>query len=466
MPSLVLLARFSHSRVGRAIYCVLIFLASFCFSQFFYDPSGPDQFFTSLTRYYVSAGHIDRLFEGEYWQPAFFVLDRVFGLVTGIPHVVYEHVFLLLCGVLIALGVFLIMDRRGIDSGAGLFAFSILTIEFLVYQFAPQTLSLSLVFLMIAAEFALPKSTSRWLAQLVIFVSTCFMHAFLAVIYVLYVFFSAGVLREQKARRIVMLGAIYASVLLFYTRYFFADVLGILYTTLLQWMGLGEFKMLFATTLGVTPDPLVRLFSRATIIGMGLISVWGLFLMAHRREFTSKDLAVGMAGGVYVILGFPLPILGWRALQFLGITGGLGGGYFGGMKGKWRTIILVILAVSSVSIQMHTGYNVYLFRNPISAQQVAFISTHFDQDGTTVYMEDKLSDIFRYETMNRGLDVLVITELTETYGLTSYDYYAIGPELLHNSESQISLNSLPAVPLVANRIINDGMNWWVMSVSE
>lgn len=462
VPSLFFLARSSPNRIYRAVACVLIFLVIVCsFSQFFNIPYASDPYFWSLSQYYISNGHVSS-FQTVYWQPSFFILANLFQLVTGLTIVTYQHLFLLFVGVLTALAVFLIADRKGVDSGGAMLAFSVLVFYFIDYQFAAQALVLPLVLLMIAID--VRPSRSRWFVQVVIFASACLVHAFFAVMYLLYVAFSGGLSKERKVRRVLLLGGIFGGIQLFVLTIFFRKVVQMSYESLEEAMGL-TYRSVYAQSAPISLDPLVQLVSRATVIGMGLVSVFGLYAMIRRREFSSRDLALSLAGAVYMIMGLPLNLLGERALQLLGVIGGLGGGYFGAMKGKWQPMILVILAVGSVSLQMHISYNAYLFQDPISVRQVIFVSSHLDQNQTSVYMENVMRPILEYDMRSRGLNVITVTEFTNVtqwgYSLDTLDYYAMTPGLFHNDAMGLSQNPLPILRVGTNRIIDDGRNWWI-----
>jgi hypothetical protein len=409
VPSL--LAFRGSSRVQIASAAVLTFLLYFAFSFFFYSPPGPDIWFQSLVSYYVSDGHIASAFQAAYPWPTFFLLGNLFQLVTGLPARILAHFFILVMGVMIPLAVFLIVGRRGTNAVAASFAFSVLGFYFLDFQFAAQTLALSLLMVLLATDFCIRASRPRTLVQIVIFISLCFGHAFLSAFYLLYlgwVFLfgrkrGQGAIERVTGTAVAFVGmiAIYIAVFAYYTGY-----LGTAVVTLVQsfeqLLGAGLYTRMLVQTAATQNDLVVQFFSRLTVLGTGLIALLMLIRMILKRDLPSRDVAIGAAGLAYLLAGYPLLILGQRGLQVLAITGSLSVGYFAG-KGKWRVILLIGLSVTSVSLPMHYAYTLYspFWRDTASAETVDLVASHYGVPVTApVFVDASSWDILTFPVMH------------------------------------------------------------------
>jgi hypothetical protein len=484
LPSL--LAFGGSDRVQIAGAAVLTFLLYFAFSFFFYYPLGADIYFQSLVSYYVSEGHIASAFQAAYPWPTFFLLGNLFELVTGLPTRIFAHFFILVMGIVIPLALFLIVERRGINAVAASFAFSVLGFYFIDFQFAPQTLALSLLMLLLATDFSIRASRPRTLVQIVIFISLCFGHAFLSAFYLLYLggVFLFGKKRGQGAMERVTstavaftgMIAIYIAVFVYYSDYLHAAVITIV-RSFQQLLGGALYTRMLTQTAATQNDLVVQFFSRLTVLGTGLIAVLILVRMLLKRDLLSRDVAIGAAGLAYLLAGYPLLILGQRGLQMLAITASLAVGCFAG-KGKWRVILLIGLSVTSVSLPMHYAYTLYspFWRDPASAETVDFVASHYGIPVTApVFVETASWDILAFSVMRyHGISysqarqsIYLDTEPPWGSGVhPPYTYVQVTLALERDIRFGIAGENTPAISELQrsteyNRVVDYGSGMWL-----
>jgi hypothetical protein len=246
---------------------------------------------------------------------------------------------------------------------------------------------------------------------------------------------------------------------------FFDEVVPLLYRSFLEGLGSHEYGRVFENILAPVQSQIPAFFSRGTILATGVLSSLGLMAMIRRRELTSKDLGLATAGAAYLLSGIPLLTFGQRAIQLLAVSGGLGAGYLDARRHTLLSMAFTVLAVTSISIQIHWSFNMYLFQDPISVQQVSFVSSIVGVERPTFFIEYQMSDMLRYNMVRRGLYPTIATERTRPVDLLAeYDYYAITPGLIHTSHVLSLPLSLPCIDSVHNRIVDDGRNWWIVKV--
>ena len=91
------------------------------------------------------------------------------------------------------------------------------------------------------------------------------------------------------------------------------------------------------------------------------------------------------------------------ALQFLAVSASLPIGFFAATRRKLAPILLIGLAVTSVSVPMHTSFVSYLFQDPFTVQQVDFVTSHFGTNSyTRVFIESATQPILLYALEAKG----------------------------------------------------------------
>lgn len=470
VPSLLILS-LKGTRPQVAVAAILIFLTLNTSSYFFYWFSyGPDPFFQTLTDYYFSQGHIVPMFQNIYPWPAFFILAKQFELVTSLPSRLYVQAFVLIMGVLIAASVFLIAQRRSVSGGAAVLGFTLLSFYFLNYQYAAQVLAFPLVLLLIVVDIRMPPSRRRSLIQLFFFLGACLAHAFMPVLYLLYSF--AVMFWERRSDRgsnrnlTFLLLTAYISGLYFYTA-FLPTATSTLLQSLLQVTGITEYRTMYLNTATPTRDIPVQLLSRATVIATGAVALLFLVDMIRKRQFGSKYYALVTGGILYLVAGSVTLLFGSRAIQFLAVPASVPIGFFAATRRKLAPVLLIGLAIVSVSMPMHTSLNSYLFRDPFTVQQVDFVASHFGTKipTTTVLMESATVVILEYALQSKKIPYVLVTEFDDPSNrLPTYDYYAITPGLIHDIHDRLTNMPIPTGDLTTNnRVVDDGRDSWILN---
>jgi hypothetical protein len=471
IPSLVLLSRTSRRIQAAACSASIFLVLQKSLDIFYYYPPGSDQQFQQLEQYYVSQGHIVSVFQHAYRWPAFFILSNQFEIVTGLPARTSAHAFVLFVGLFISICVFLMVEAvpsaGTYGGGAALLGFSVLSYYFIDYQFAPQTFALSMIFLLVAIDVRLKSSRRKSLMQLVLFFSVCVTHAFLPVFYVLYRIYRAP---KESERRIfdLALPMIYAATLLYYTGYF-ERIVGLLYVSYLTMWGTSSYAATYHATASQTEDILIQTFSRATVAAMSAIAGLILIRMIRAREFLGKNLAFLGAGVTYLLLGIPLNILGLRALQILAASASVPIGRFGAMKRKLGLVILVVLAVSSISLQMHSTFNEYQFMDPVTVQHTDFVASHLPDRPPSILVEQMTSGIVQFSSLAKGWTPVQSGPATERTQLRSAarEFFMMTPGILHDLHYHVFGSSIPYTPFnsqVNNRVTDDSRDTLLSAV--
>lgn len=475
LPSLLALS-YTAKRAQAAVASVSMFLLLFSLNFFYYTPYGNDQFFQNLTLYYFGSqgGHISSVFQQEYRWPGLFLVAEQLHLVAALPLRCYVYLLFLLFGVLIATGVFLIVERRSLRPGAAMLGFALLSFNFLNYQFAAQTLALVLVLLFVATDLRLGVSQGRSVVQVILFTAACFTHLFFPVFLVIYrcLLMIRGRPPYERRGVVALFLLIYVTVLGYYT-VFLGNVVLTLRNSFVEAFAIESYTHTFTVSAITMADAAVQLFSRATILATAAIAGLMLLWMLRKKELKREDIAFGAAGMFYLLAGSIFLILGQRAFQIIAVPGGLGVGRFGAIRHNLSPVVLVVLALTAVSLPLHLSFNASAIQDPITAEQVSFMASHFGTKPATVLMESQTAPLLTHSAMLQGTDLYVDGELMSAKSyLHSYDHYMISTVLLHNM--RVGLVETPIAQLILgsdvsasgyNRVIDNSRDRWLVSVT-
>jgi hypothetical protein len=315
----------TKNRVIILIFCLLIFFAIYSLRYFYATVPGSDaNTFRGLVEYAIDFRNLDSLQPHHmYYQwPAFFVFNTVGTLVTGLDLIAFEFVFFAILGVLYVLSLSLYFSSYSENSfWIGIVAFFIIMYWFLNYQFAPFSLAMGLLFVLIMIETHSTKTFGIFVCTLILFVSVSLIHPFASVLYI--VFLAAMYLRTRRSDYLnlfVLALIVWLVISIFFTKTFFE-------TSLRQIISLGSeeyqttLSRTFSDRIAISPpiDVIAQWLSRIVVISTGVITGLCFFFLSLRRRLRKIDLALFLSAGLYAGAGFFLPVLGTRAWFALAI---------------------------------------------------------------------------------------------------------------------------------------------------
>jgi hypothetical protein len=334
------------------------FTLSCSLSYFFYLTPGPDTYFRNLAPAYIRSGFIDLLISPNYQWPGFFLLTRTFLEVTSLPQNSFDTLYYFIGGLLLSSSVFIIAKKHRLEPFWSVVVFAITGYFFLNYQFAPQTIAL--VFLMMLLQIDYSKKPNPT-PGLVLLIAMNISHAFIGFMYAVYLLIR-GIMDRRRLWGAVLAALIYLTVSIYLTASFFRYVAGNVIVSLQLLLGLREYAMGVAITLG-SPSPFQSL-SRLSVIAAALVGGTGLVGMIRHKRLAPQDKTLIGTTLFLIAIGTTIEIIGARALQLAALVAALGAGYFPGTlhSRKIRMFLLVFLVLSSVFPVAHAYYSPALYQ--------------------------------------------------------------------------------------------------------
>lgn len=297
----------------------------------------------------------------SYFQyPTYFTFNEVTARVTGMDANSIGMIFFALFGVLLGLYLYLFLYKVTKFTGTqvaliGVFLYFTLAFSFLNYQWVPQTLAL-IFFLLLLILISL-EGTKYKILTLVIFVCLVFTHMFIPILFLL--FYGIYSLKKRETLRMFMvMSCLYAAVLVYFTSYYLPQIFDAFTETIYGFNYQEPLQESFKTTTNFF-DQLISNINRVRIpITIGILGIGFLYGLL-KRKIHYIILTLGIVGGMYLVLGFVYPIMGWRSLQIIMIALVVGIGYLiGSSRLKKPTIALVaVLIVLSIFGPIRGSYD-------------------------------------------------------------------------------------------------------------
>jgi hypothetical protein len=309
----------TKNRAIVLIICLLIFFAIYSLRYFYPTIPGSDaNTFRGLVEYNIEFQNLDSLQPHHmYYQwPAFFIFNTVATLVTGLNLIAFEFMFFAILGILYVLSLSLYFYSYSKQSfWVGIVAFFMMMYWFLNYQFAPFSLAMGLLFVLLMIETRSSKTFGVFVCTLILFVSVSLIHPFAGVLYIVFlVMMYLRTRRSDYLNLFLLTLVVWLVISIFFTKTFFE-------TSLRQLISLGseEYQTALSRTFSdrIAQSPLIDViaqwFSRIVVISTGAIAGLGFFFLVLRRRLRTVDLALFLSAGLYAGAGFFLPVLGTRA---------------------------------------------------------------------------------------------------------------------------------------------------------
>ena len=339
----------TKNRTVILIICLLMFFAIYSLRYFYPTVPGSDaNTFRGLVKYTIEYQNLDSLLPHHmYYQwPAFFIFNNVSTLVTGLEQVAFEFIFFAILGVLYVLSVSSYFSTYSKKSFCiGILTFFIIMYWFLNYQFAPFSLAMGLLFVLIMIEAHNPKTFGAFVCTLILFVSISLIHPFASILYI--VFLAIMYLRTRRNTYLnlfVLTLIVWLLISLFFTKTFFETSIRQLIT-----LGSEEYQTALSRTFSdrIAPSPLIDViaqwFSRLVVISTGVIAGLGFIFMVLSRRLRKIDAALFISAGLYAGAGFFFPVLGTRAWFALALPISLGAIY--AIESRFKSFVKVFFLI-------------------------------------------------------------------------------------------------------------------------
>lgn len=356
IASLFVIAINTKNSILRWIITVSTVLLMYSDSFFFYMLNGSDSHaFRGLTEDFILTGDLSlKPFHSYYQWPIFFILNNVATLVTGLGLRYFEFVLYCIIGFVIATSIYIYMSRTGANGYVAVVAFFITQRYFLNYQWAPFSLSISLVFLLLALDSHTSRKRELTLVELVIFSAITLTHSFVPVFFIIYLLVMYIINKKKRYLRLFLSTlTIYFVVFIFYQAFAFPQLVKDL-TMFFPREYAGRVEAVVGGAHAVAPTPYIAVigqtFSRTVVIATSILTFFGFAIVLMKRKLVTRDYAPCMyscflTGIFYVALGLFLPILGTRAFPIIALPLSLGASYLTQSKFKryFESVFLILL---------------------------------------------------------------------------------------------------------------------------
>lgn len=381
-------ARNSVKAICASLFPLIIYIHMFYFSG---TSSGDIGNVKSMFEVFRFTG-IDSSIVPYFQYPVYFTVNDVTAKITGLEVNSIAMIYFALYGVLLGLYLYLFLFKfTKFDSTQiallGVFIYFSISILFLNYQWVPQTLALVIVFLLLLI-FNL-KDTKYKFLTLLFFIVLIFTHVFIPVIFLLfYGFYSMK--KRESLRLFVIMVCLYTTVLVYYTTYFFPQIVSAFSETI---YGFGEYSSSISQSFKETTnffDQLISLINRTRFVFTLLIIIVGFFVGVIKKKIHYIVITLGIVGGIYLSLGLFYSILGLRALQILMASLVVGIGFFILKMKKPTSILVSILIILSIFGPIRYSFDQTLFITNEEENTCRFLSSSISQEKTNYIAVDQV----------------------------------------------------------------------------
>lgn len=321
--------------------------------------------------------------------PASFSLNEIIHQFTALDEKGIAFISFTLYGILLGLFLFLFFLNFKERHHDQLISFLLVVIyfvsvfSFLNYQWVPQTLALVFFFLLmlISTYMIFDLSESKWkVIFILIFILLVFTHPFISVFFIL--FFGFLTLKWRDLSQILLvIVSIYIIITIFYTTVNFFTYIDA-FESFTQQIG-SEYSTSVLRSVGEPEgiiSQIISLFNRINVPMIWILSVIGTVILFLKRKIDFVLIALGLAGGTYLVFGTFYSILGLRAAQILLIPIAIGFMFF---ISKWRkptTAIIIVILILAVFGPMRMAYNNTQFQIDEEANACNFLSKNIKNE--------------------------------------------------------------------------------------
>jgi len=385
----------TKNNILRWIIAVSTVVLMYSLSYFYYMIPGPDShLFRSLTEYFVLTGDLSSKPYHSYYQwPLFFMLNKVVTSITGLDLRYFEFMLYGIIGFVLATSLYLYASKACANGYVAVVAFFVIIKYYYNYQWAPFSVSSSLLLLLFTLDSYSFRKREATLATLIIFFSMTLTHAFVPVFFIVYSFVIYIMNKNQKYLKVFLLTLIiYLTMLIYYTVLFFPDLVQQL-TSIYTLEYTKIVKAAVASSVAPRPyiDIIAQMFSRAVIITATIVTGLGFIILLIKRKLREIDYAILLTGVLYVGIGFLLPVLGTRAFFIITIPASLGAPYL--IESRFRKnfkFLFLIIIILFTFVSLHgTFYDIQIqFQTKEQYKCANFLIDNYNWKKTSLLLSD------------------------------------------------------------------------------
>jgi hypothetical protein len=334
--------------------------------------TGDSTYFRGLTENFLRTNNLNasQFIHNYYQWPSFFLLASITTLVSGLKLTTYEFLLFTVIGFLIGSSLYIYASKKYSHIGfLAVVAFFVAMFYYLNYQAVPFSLAFALLLVLFMLETYEQSGVGVNIIVLILYASTVITHAFVPLFFVIYLLIRSIITRSRHYFELFML-----TLIIFVVVQITFAVFSFKGNFIMAFSAPSEYSSVVgaATALSsVAADAFPRLFSRTVTVAFVIISIVGFVLLIFRRKLRKIEKALLLTGAVYLGLGVPLYVLGYRALPIFFIPISLGVPFlFQSKFRKYLKYFVVILLVFVVFIPIHSSFN-----NPTTLQTKEDLST-------------------------------------------------------------------------------------------
>jgi len=365
--------------VCSSIFPVLLYVPSYYYSYIASSDCGASR--GSFQIFHIVG--INSKFNPYFEFPTFFSLNEIIHQTTTLDEKGIAFISFMLYGILLGLFLFLFFSNLKKQHPIQLIPFILVIIyfvgifSFLNYQWVPQTLALVFFFLLILVSTYMISdlAETKWkVIFILVFIVLVFTHPFISIFFIL--FFGLLTLKRRDLSQILLvIVSIYIISAIFYTTNNFLTYLAA-FESFTQQIG-REYSISVLRSVGESEgiiSQIISLFNRISVPMVWIISIIGTVILFLKKKIDFVLISLGLAAGMYLVVGVFYSILGLRAAQILLIPIAIGFMFF---ISKWRkptTVVIIVILILAVFGPMRMAYDNTQFQLDEEANACNFLS--------------------------------------------------------------------------------------------
>jgi hypothetical protein len=351
----------------RWVMAVGTVLVMYSLPYFYYMIPGPDVHqFRALTEYFISTGDLSSKPYHDYYQwPLFFILNKIATSITGLNLMYFEFILYGTIGLVITSSLYIYASKTRANGYLATIAFFIILSYFFNYQWAPFSLSVSLLLLLFVLDNHIYRRSEAISAMLIIFTGMTLAHAFVPVFFIIWSFLMYVTKKNETYPKL------FVSTLIIYLLWEIYSLASPFPQLVKQFVNIftleygGQVEATLASSVAPQPhiDIIAQIFSRTVVVTTTIVTGVGFLILLIRKKLRRTGYCMFLAGMAYAAIGVVFPVLGARAFFLIAIPASLGASYLGEIRFQkyFKLIFLALLILSTFVLVHKTFYDQQIF---------------------------------------------------------------------------------------------------------
>jgi hypothetical protein len=432
--SIYLLINSSINENLKWFLSVLTFIIIYSSAFFHYIvPSSDANSFLGLTDNLLKTGDMSTSEVKSYYQwPLFFILNSITINVLNIDISTSTHIVYLVISLIISSGIYIYSKNHGEEGYFSIISFLIILYYFINYQWAPYTVSIIPLFLIIYLDDKIT-TFDGGIVNILIFLSLCYYHLITPLLIIIYYFFVFILTRNRKYINLFLLTFLIYILIQSYGVNFelYVQKITEIYLFEIQ-RTIGQTQVITSTERPII-DQLAQNISRIIIPLTSIFTVVGLFFVYRQKKLKYRDYALLLTGMIFsptLLLSFQsYPSIFWRAIpvSFLPISLGASA-----LTKKYSKVIKPIFLAFVILFTFVLIHDSMYDRQVFVVTENEYKEANFLLDNLNYKRRNKILSHFRFMTYLRVRegDRLALfydtSESIENVDYYSYIIYSIG----------------------------------------